>query len=308
MNLQQLKAFVLAVELQKLYLVAQRLDITQPTVTFHLNKLQEELGVSLFHTKSYHVIRLTEAGKAFYHYASQISALSSEAESTMDSFREFHAGKLAIGSTHTPATYLLPPLLGGLKRSHPRLSVLLDVRPAPFILEKLKQYELDLGIISQTRVDDPDLVALPLTRDDLVLIFDPGHPLAAATDLSPDLLAEHSLISHEQGSISRSLMDGWARTNGVLLDVAMEVSGSEALKAAVMQRIGFGMIAEACVQTEVAEGKLLSRNIPGWRAERFIYAVRHRNKLISPALRMFWRAMEEQFPSRDYLEKARPLS
>ncbi|MFC4598185.1 LysR substrate-binding domain-containing protein [Cohnella hongkongensis] len=296
MNLQQLKAFVLAVELQKLYLVAQRLDITQPTVTFHLNKLQEELGVSLFHTKSYHVIRLTEAGRAFYHYASQISALSSEAASTMDAYREYQAGKLSIGSTHTPATYLLPSLLAGLKRSYPRLSILLDVRPASFILEKLKQYELDLGIISQTRIDDPDLVALPLMRDDLVLVFDPSHPLADAADLSAERLAEHPLVSHEPGSISRTLMDGWARSNGVTLNVAMEVSGSEALKAAVMHRIGCGMIAESCVRTEIAEGKLRMRSIPGWDADRFIYAVRHRNKLISPAMRMFWKAMEEKWP------------
>ncbi|MCM3703378.1 LysR family transcriptional regulator [Paenibacillus macerans] len=300
MNLQQLKAFVLAVELQKLYLVAQKLDITQPTVTFHLNKLQEELGVSLFHTKSYHVIRLTEAGKAFYHYASQISALSSEAESTMDAYRGFHAGKLSIGSTHTPATYLLPPLLEGLKRSYPGLSILLDVRPAPFIMEKIKQYELDLGIISQTFIDDPELVALPLTRDDLVLIFDPEHPLAGVAELSPGLLAGYPFVSHEQGSISRRLIDGWAETNGVALEVAMEVSGSEALKAAVMHRIGFGMIAEACVQMELAEGKLLSRKIPGWEAERFIYTVRHRNKLVSPAMRMFWNAMEERWGTSSF--------
>ncbi len=295
MNLQQLKSFVLAVELQKLYLVAQKLDITQPTVTFHLNKLQEELGVALFHTKSYHVIRLTEAGRAFYHYASQISALSSEAESAMDGYRGFHAGKLSIGSTHTPATYLLPSLLGELKRSYPRLSILLDVRPASFILEKIKQYELDLGIISQTSIDDPDLAALPLTRDDLVLIFDPEHPLAGLADLSPGRLAEYPFVSHEQGSISRRLIDDWAAANGAALAATMEVSGSEALKAAVMHRIGFGMIAEACVQTELAEGKLLSRRIPGWSAERFIYAVRHRNKLVSPTMRMFWKAMEEKW-------------
>ncbi|MBN2982751.1 MULTISPECIES: LysR family transcriptional regulator [Cohnella] len=295
MNLQQLKAFVLAVELQKLYLVAQKLDITQPTVTFHLNKLQEELGVSLFHTKSYHVIRLTEAGEAFYHYASQISALSSEAESTMEVYRGFQMGKLSIGSTHTPATYMLPPLLGRLKRDYPRLSILLDVRPASFILEKIKQYELDLGIISQTLIEDPDLVALPLTRDDLMLVFHPEHPLAEAGDVSPETLTAHPFVSHEKGSISRKLIDDWAAANGVALETTMEVSGSEALKAAVLHRIGFGMIAGACVRTEVAEGKLRSRNIPGWSANRHIYAVRHRNKLVTPAMRMFWQAMEERW-------------
>lgn len=298
MNLQQLRVFVLAVELQKLYLVAQKLDITQPTVTFHLNKLQEELGVSLFHTKSYHVIKLTEAGEAFYHYAAQISALASEAESAMDLYRGVHNGKLAIGSTHTPATYLLPPLLEQLKRSHPGLSVLLDVRPAPFILEKIKQYELDLGIISQTSIEGADLIALPLMRDDLVLIFAPGHPLAGVNKLSPEMLAGHPFVSHEEGSISRQLIDGWADKHGVSLHVTMEVSGSEALKSAVMQGIGFGMIAEACVGGHQAGGQLVSRKIPDWSEQRFIYAVRHRNKLISPAMRMFWRAMEEEWADR----------
>ncbi|MGW9527932.1 LysR substrate-binding domain-containing protein [Paenibacillus terrae] len=295
MNLQQLKVFVLAVELQKLYLVAQKLEVTQPTVTFHLNKLQEDLGVSLFHTKSYHVIKLTEAGKAFYHYASQINALSLEAKSLMDIYRGTGAGKLALGSTHTPATYMLPPLLEQLKRNYPQLSILLDVRPASFIMEKIKRYELDLGIISQTHVDDPDLIAHPLIRDELVLIFDPEHPLANHTELTPELLAEYPLVSHEEGSISRKLMDRWADTTGIKLDISLEVSGSEALKAAVRYRMGYGMIAEASIQSELSEGKLISHPIPRWVPERYIYAVRHRNKLVSPALRMFWQMLETKF-------------
>ncbi|WP_044477214.1 LysR family transcriptional regulator [Paenibacillus antibioticophila] len=295
MNLQQLKAFVLAVELQKLYLVAQKLNITQPTVTFHLNKLQEEVGVSLFHTKSYHVIKLTEAGRAFYHYAAQISALSAEAESVMAVYQGVHAGKLAIGSTHTPATYMLPPLLERLKQSHPGLSVLLDVRPAPFILKKIKKYELDLGIISQTSIEDPDLIVLPLKRDDLVLICYPGHPLAEIRELSPEDIASYPFISHEEGSISRRLIDSWADQQGISLNITMEVSSSAALKSAVMHGIGVGMVAEAGIGTEQAEGHLIVRRIPGWAEKRFIYAVRHRNKLASPAMRMFWRAMEEEW-------------
>ncbi|MEF7441339.1 LysR substrate-binding domain-containing protein [Paenibacillus lautus] len=55
------------------------------------------------------------------------------------------------------------------------------------------------------------------------------------------------------------------------------------------------MIAEAAIQEDVAEGKLHSRPIPSWVPERRIYAVRHRNKLISPALRMFWRNLLDNF-------------
>ncbi|PAK54305.1 LysR family transcriptional regulator [Paenibacillus sp. 7541] len=295
MNLQQLKVFVLTVQLKKLYLVAQQLEITQPTVTFHLNKLQEELGIALFHTKSYHVIKLTEAGQAFYHYASQIHSLSSEAEATMDVYRGTAAGVLAVGSTHTPATYLLPPLLKQLKASNPRLTVMLDVRPAPFILDKLKRYELDIGIISNTRVDDPELVSKPLLKDDLVLIFPPDHALASAGELQPGDLAEHPFVSHEPGSISRQLIDRWADSNEVKFQISLEVSGTEALKAAVKHGLGYGMIAEAAVQEEQLEGKLCTRAIPKWVPERQIYAVRHRNKLITPALQEFWKSLAEAF-------------
>ncbi len=297
MNLQQLRVFVLTVELQKLYLVAQQLDVTQPTVTFHLNKLQEELGVALFHTKSYHVVKLTEAGKAFYHYAAQITALSGEAGALMEIHRGAAAGKIAIGSTHTPATYMLPPLLGRMKRQEPRLSILLDVRPAPVILEKIKRYELDIGIVSQTSFDDADLIALPLVQDDLVLIFAPSHPLASHP-ITPGALSEHPFICHEVGSISRKLIDSWAEAQGVKLNVAMEVSGSEALKSAVRCGIGFGMISESAVQTDAEEGKLLARPIPGWKPERYIYAVRHRNKLVSPAMARFWEMAAAGLPSR----------
>ncbi|THF83523.1 LysR family transcriptional regulator [Cohnella fermenti] len=295
MNLQQLKIFVQAIELQKLYLVAQKLDITQPTVTFHLNKLQEELGVALFHTKSYHVIKLTEAGKAFYHYARKISALASEAESMMDVYRDSAAGKLAIGSTHTPATYLLPPLLERLKSDSPKLTVHLDVRPAATIMDKIKQFELDLGVVSQTRIDDPNLIVQPMVRDDLVLIFAEGHPFAGIEQLTLEQFASHPFISHEEGSISRQLVDDWESANGIKLQRSMEVSGSEALKAAVQCRIGYGMIAEASIRTEREEGKLLSRPIPNWVSQRYIYIVQHRNKLVSPAMSAFRELLQRQF-------------
>jgi len=295
LNLQQFKVFVLTVELKKLYLVAQKLGITQPTVTFHLNKLQEELGLALFHTKSYHVIKLTEAGEAFYHYASQIHSLSEEASSTMDVYRGTAAGVLAIGSTHTPATYLLPPFLKQLKLNYPGLSILMDVRPAAYILEKVKKYELDVGIISNTQVDDPEFIAQPLIHDDLVLIFAPDHPYASLNDLMPGDLVEHPFVSHEPGSISRQLIDNWADKHRLHLQISLEISGTEALKSAVRHGLGYGMIAEAAIQEDVAEGKLHARPIPSWVPERQIYAVRHRNKLISPALRMFWRNLLDNF-------------
>lgn len=297
MNLQQLKVFVLAVQLQKLYLVADKLHITQPTVTFHLNKLQEDLGVSLFQTNSYHVLRLSEAGKELYHYASHISAMAGEIEVLMEEHRQLRRARLSIGSTHTPATYMLPRLLADLKQQYPRLAMVLDVKPAPYIVDKIKQYELDLGLISGTAIDDSELISEPLLADDLVIIFHPRHPFASLSeaDWLPQALLGHSYISHEEGSISRGLIEAWCSMHGIQLDMTFEVSGSEALKASVVQQLGFGIVSEASVLSDVAEGKLIRRAIPYWESRRFIFAIRHKNRLVTPAMRLFWERMQLTF-------------
>lgn len=297
MNLQQLKVFVLTVQLQKLYLVAERLGITQPTVTFHLNKLQQELGVSLFQSKSYHVLKLSEAGEDLYHYAKHIAVMADEIDVLMDEHRQNKRARLLIGSTHTPATYMLPKYIAELKQQHPQLAMVLEVKPAPFIVDKIKQYELDIGIISETAINDEELVSLPLTKDDLVVVFYPEHPFASLTEAQwkPACLSEVPIVSHESGSISRQLIDQWCERHQVKLDIAIEVSGSEALKSAIQQRLGYGILSETAIKGDVQQGTLMMRPIPEWSSERHIFAIRHMKRLVTPAMRLFWERLQRSF-------------
>ncbi len=287
MNIQQLKVFVLTVKLQKLYLVANELGIRQPTVTFHLNKLQEELGVPLFVTKSYHMIKLTEAGRVLYHYAGNIVSQTEEIESWMGAFKELRGARLSIGSTHTPATYILPSYLAELRQAYPDLSIVVDVKPAPTIIEKVIQFELDFGIITQVEYTDKDLHVQPLRSDDLVIVFYPEHPFSSLPHLEPQHLTGHPFISHEVGSVSRKLLDEWAEQHKVSLTTVMEVSGSEAMKEAVKQRIGFAVLSASMVKREKEEGQLQTHEIPACTFNRRLYLISMKNKLISPAMHIF---------------------
>ncbi|QOS79138.1 LysR family transcriptional regulator [Paenibacillus sp. JNUCC31] len=297
MNLQQLKVFVHVVEMQKLYLVADKLNITQPTVTFHLNKLQDDAGVALFHTKTYHVIKLTEAGKSLYHYAAQMVALNEEMLRTLEEQRGTASRRLRIGSTHTPATYILPELLSKIRQEH-QLFLSIDVKPAAQILDKIKHYDLDVGVISLAEPDDTDFIYEPLMKDDLVIIYHPDHSLAARTNITSKDLAGLPIIAHERGSTSRQLIDQWAANNDIQFTEVMESSGSEALKSMVRLNMGIGMVSQASILQELVKGELKSCSIPDWNPVRTIYAVRHRNKLLTPSLNLFWRMLIENFNSR----------
>ncbi|MGG4415421.1 LysR family transcriptional regulator, partial [Brevibacillus agri] len=109
MNIQQLRVFAVAAQCKSLTEAAEALGIKQPTVRFHLKKLETALGVELFYKQPRH-FRLTEAGNALLPYARRVSTLLTEAGQIMEEFRHGGRGTLKIGVSYTPATYFLPPL------------------------------------------------------------------------------------------------------------------------------------------------------------------------------------------------------
>ncbi|WP_020620079.1 LysR family transcriptional regulator [Paenibacillus daejeonensis] len=287
MNLQQLKVFVLAVKLKSLSLVAAELEIKQPTVTFHLNKLQDACGVPLFITQSYHVLQPTEEGWALYRYAQQVTALTHDMQAMMEGYRQQPGGVIAIGSTHTPATYLLPELLKAYKHELPGVRIALEVKTAPVLLEKIRHYELDCGLVSYDKLEDNELAVTAALRDDLILVCPPDHPLSMEKQLSPERIAAYPFVSHEPESVSRRLIDGWARQSGIAMHLAMEVSSTETMKEMIRSGLGIGILSELSIQREIRQGTLVGLRLPGASFGRRIYLVHHKKKLLSPAMQQF---------------------
>ena len=99
MNLKQLMIFKQFVEDQNVNIVADKLNITQPTVTFHLKNLSETHNVPLYHKKGKH-ITLTKAGQILYQNSTKILTLIEETEMLMDDYTIFKRGHLRIGASH----------------------------------------------------------------------------------------------------------------------------------------------------------------------------------------------------------------
>lgn len=287
MNLQQLKVFVLTVKYKSLTVVARELDIQQPTVTFHLNRLQESCGVPLFISGSHRLLKLTDAGYSLYHYAQQMVAIENELRHTLESYQDLRKGRLVIGSTYSPATYVLPRLLAEFKSSYPDIELALEVKTAPVVIDMVKKYELDLGIISYDRINDKELAFHRLYRDNLILVMPPDHPLASRGELSAEDLAGIPIIAHERQSVSRRMVDEWAETVGIQLNVVMEVSATETMKEIAMNGMGAAILSERGCKRELENGKLVGRELPACSFERDIYLIHLKSKLMMPAMLQF---------------------
>ncbi|GAA0371475.1 LysR family transcriptional regulator [Bacillus horti] len=295
MNLQQLKVFVLACKEKKLKTVAERLDVKQPTVSFHLNRLEEECGVPLFKSSSNRIVELTPEGQALYPYALQMTILAEELEYHIAHFQEKQKGQLRIGSTYTPATYLLPEYLASFKSKHNQIQLSLEVKPAHSILDRLKNYELDLGIISYSHLNDSLILAEELFEDQLVLLLHPKNPLAKKDKIELSDIKKQWFVMHEEGSMSRTLIEDWTTQHNMKLQTLMEVSATETMKEAVKQNIGVAIVSERCSLQEIKRGEVVIKKLPAFKQERFIYMIRHKERVQSPISQSFTKGCVDFF-------------
>lgn len=299
MNLQQLKILVLLAKHKKLTTVAELMNIKQPTVTFHMKKLEDAAGIPLFEQHYKHVL-LTDAGEALFHYASRIVAWAEEAEQVLTDYRHFKKGTVIIGASNTPATYLLPPLLGHMQKAYPLVQIFLQVRNSPQILDMLNKFEIDFGIIAEYEVDQPDLIATPLADDEMGLVMHPGHRLAKHEQISLKDLRNERFILREKGSASRRMSEEWALANEFQFQISMELGATETIKQSIMSELGISILSRLAVAREVADGKLVFRKIPPPVLSRHLYLVYNRNRFLTPIVQDFIAFFQRQAQDYEY--------
>ncbi|MEI7027747.1 LysR substrate-binding domain-containing protein [Paenibacillus sp. y28] len=285
-NLLKLEIVELLEKHKKITAVAELLELKQPTISFHMKSLEQELGVQLFEFRAGKT-QLTEAGMAFHHYAVKINALSREAERVVKEFQGPGKGALLIGASYVPGTYILPDVISGFAKAFPKLSITVSVKPAPVIKEQLLNHDIDIGIFSSEPFQLEPLCVEPLGADELVVIFSPGHRFAGLPELTAGHLAEEPFIVHRPESNTRALTVNWAEANGVVLNALMELDSIEAIKQIVMAGSGVSFVSRLSVEREARRGELLYRPIPRDQMARSVFYAYNRDRRQSAVLKAF---------------------
>lgn len=298
MNLIKLQIVELIDKHHHMTSVAEVLGIKQPTVTFHMKSLEEEMGVRLFESRNGKTF-LTEAGQALLHYSVKINALTQEARRVVREYDSLYRGSLHIGASYVPATYLLPAMLNAFSQEFPGIRIVLSVKPSSAIRDMLIGHQIDLGIISSETFVRPLLHAEPLCADDLVLICAPQHPLTQLEELQPEHIARIPFALHGDESSTRRLTNQWLEQHAVRLRTAVEMDSLEAIKQLVLLGGHVSFMSRMAVQWEERQGLVQVLSIPGEQASRHIYAVHNKERHPSVQVNRFkemLREMSTHFP------------
>lgn len=197
MDLQQLR-YIVALHQEKNFLkAARRVNVTQPTLSQQIKKLEEELGIPLFERSTQHV-QITEAGRKFLpHAISILDTLSKGVAELRDDLEEVR-GTVHIAAIPTIAPYVLPQAIRLLKKEAPLVRLEIYEETTSVLLSHLREGTIDLGILALP-VDAPGAVTKPVAKEDFWLAVGKQHPLAARKKTSFAAIKSEKLLILQEG-------------------------------------------------------------------------------------------------------------
>ena len=288
MNFKQAEILIYINKYQNITKAAESLGIKQPTVTFHMKNLENEMNVILFEHNIGKII-LTDAGKALLHYAEKIVMLTKDAEDLMKTFSLNEMRTFKLGGSMIPSKYILPKFLSGFKNKYPKLHISLKTLSAPVICEMVSKFELDLGIVSIIEENKFNNLGFHyIDKDEMVLVYSPKSKLAQYKGkINAELISKQPFILHDKNSTTGTLTNKWAKENNITLAPYLEVASTEIIKSMVVNNVGISVLPLICIEEEVKSQKLLYTKLFNNSVQRNIYLVYNKERVMLPVVNEF---------------------
>ncbi|MFI6601587.1 LysR substrate-binding domain-containing protein [Nonomuraea sp. NPDC050536] len=283
LNLHRLWIFMTVVECGGFSAAAQKLYLSQPSVSHQVRQLEQSLRSTLI-DRSGARIRLTPEGEVMLEYAKRVFLLADEAVAAIRQVSGLQTGKLVAGGTTTVGTYLLPPLLAAFRDRHPGIEIGIQVANAQQVERGLVDGEIGVAVLAG-QPGAAQLVSEPILEDRLVVITQPGHRLSSKGTAEPHELAGEPFLIREPGSSTRELQEQALETWG--LEQRTEIWGPETIKQAVAAGLGISLVSEHCVEQELADGRLCAVEVNPAPKPRPIVLAHRRDRLLGPAEQAF---------------------
>ena len=273
-TLKQLQVFLAVANSENVSHAATELAMSQSAASTALKELEQRFSLPLFdrHGKR---LQLNEQGLALRPKA---AALLSQAEDLEQSLKlQADVGELRIGATLTIGNYLAVGIMANFMTEHPNASVQLNVENTAAIAAKVRNFELDLGLI-EGELQDKQLDVIYWRDDELTPFCAPDHALAASKTLNEEQLLAADWIVRERGSGTRQAFD--RAMSGILpnLNLRLELQNTEGIKRAVEAGLGIGCLSRLTLEEAFKRGTLVPLAAPQRNWHRKFYFILHRQK------------------------------
>lgn len=283
MNLDYLRYFVKLAEMRHYTKAAEQLCITQPSLSHAIRLLEAELGVPLFEKMGRNTI-LTRFGEEFLECAKRTLGTLDQGISSLQRSAQGE-GVIRLGFLRVLGIDYIPRLAAQFLASNPNKNIRFEFHTdrTQGLLDGLLDRRYDLIVCSKPS-PDLHLTAVPVTRQDLVLIVPKGHPLAPRHSVDLAEALSYPQIYFSKGSGLREVVDGLFTVAGGVPQIAYETEEDQVIAGLVAQGFGIAVVPymDLLLKLDLA---ILEISSPPYKREFFLI---HNDKVfLSPATQDF---------------------
>ena len=287
MDFKQLESFVTIAKVKSFSKAAEKLFLTQPTISNHIHNLEKELGTALFNRTNKN-ITLTNAGEILFKYAVSILNKRDHAFFSLNAYKGRIEGILEIASSSIPEQYYLTDVMCAFSAQYPDVKYNLMKYDTKKVIDKLNLGEIDFGIVGAKK-DTPQLDYIDIMDDEIVLVA-PSASFEKIPSIQLSSLADTPLIMREEGSGTRTVVEAALKQAGLgttELNVVAEIESTETIKRLVSKGLGLSFISKKAVEDEIDNGQMKILKVDELTINRNFYFVYHTKRVLSPLSEAF---------------------
>lgn len=244
MEIRQLRTLMALVDSQfNMSRAAEKLNLVQSALSQQLIHLENELGAKLFVRKGKRLKSLTSVGEEVFKQAKIVLSATDNIRSAGQEYTEGDSGILNIGTTHTQARYILPPIIKLFSQLYPDVEVQIHQGTPQQLAQLAMDYEVDFSICTEALSDNSQLKLIPCYQWNRSLIIPPEHPLANEKDISLEDLCHDPIITYVTGFTGSKHVIETFKKSSLQPHIVLSAADSDIIKAYVREEMGIGIIA-----------------------------------------------------------------
>ncbi|MCR8985601.1 LysR family transcriptional regulator [Brevibacillus laterosporus] len=293
MDIKQLHYFVTVSNHLSYSKAAQKLHISQPSLSNAIKNLEQEIGSPLLERNT-RKVELTDAGKILYKKSILLLSQMNMLKKEMEEVKLTGSGDLIIGIIES-VKHWIPKVIRKYQDRFPAINIkLIEVLSGKAVKESLRKYDTHLLITNQY-INEPDIESFPLYDERLVLVLHRDHPLAQkrGSILLEELEREPFIISTEGFQTREDILTAFTLEQ-ITPKIKYEIERFETALTLVRENLGITIIPENYL-SEPMDECIVSKTIDSSALERTVYLTFMKNRCLAPAVQAFLEDIRRYF-------------
>ncbi|MBB1201767.1 LysR family transcriptional regulator [Enterobacteriaceae bacterium 89] len=289
-SLRQLKVFITVAQARSFSRAGEIIGLSQSAVSHSVKELEQQTGVRLLDRTTREVV-LTEAG---HQLAVRLELLLDELNTTLrDAGRvgQRLSGTVRVAASQTISAHLIPQCIADSNQRFPEIDFVLHDRPQQWVLESIRQGEVDFGIVIDPGAVS-DLQCEAILSEPFFMLCREDHPFAQQPFVSWQELQENRLVLQDYASGSRPLIDAALAQHGISARIVQEIGHPATLFPMVEAGIGISILPALALPLPQGSTLRVKRLTPV--VERQLMLARRKNRSLSTAAQALWDVVRQQ--------------